>query len=162
MDIGTPVLHVDTEENEYVGQIVGRDHEMRPVWRSKEGKVLRNPDGTLADKQRVKTDVMKTEKVDTGLFNVVGFYRDGTSKFLVVAPEDLQEVPPFNTVPVFSHAPADEDTGIAGGLGAAPPADVPTAPDAAAVANTMTQLVGAVDMNALAAAVVAAMKAQGA
>jgi len=111
MDIGTQVVHTDDEDNTFAGQIVGRDHEMRPVVRAKApkgqvGDVVYNADGTLKDKpDQKKGETVSDEKVETGLFNVVATYRDGHSKFLTLAPDQLKAAPGFEGLPRFSHDP---------------------------------------------------------
>ena len=106
MDIGTPVLHTDADDNTFAGQICGRDFQLRPVVRTKEGEIRRKPDGTLADVPVDSKDTVKTEKVDTGLFVVDATYRDGGHRILIVDPSELLEAPAFATAPVFSHAVA--------------------------------------------------------
>lgn len=108
MDIGTPVLHTDSDENTFAGLICGRDFQMRPVVRTKAGEIRRKPDGTLADVPAAPSDTVKTEKVDSGLFVVDGVYRDGSRRLLIVDPSELLEAPAFGAPPQFSHAVAVE------------------------------------------------------
>lgn len=111
MDIGTPVVHTDDDENTFAGQIVGRDHEMRPVVRSKApkgqvGDVVFNADGTLKDKpDSKKGETVSEERVETGLFNVEATYRDGHKRLLTLAPDQLREPDFSGRVPRFSHDP---------------------------------------------------------
>lgn len=108
MDIGTPVLHTDSDDNTFAGQICGRDFQLRPVVRAEDGTIRRKPDGTLADVPTTPKDTIKTEKVDTGLFVVDGIYRDGQHRLLIVDPSELLEAPAFAKAPVFSHTVAVE------------------------------------------------------
>lgn len=111
MDIGTPVVHTDDDDNTFAGQIVGRDHEMRAVVRAKApkgqvGDVVFNADGTLKEKPDAKKgETISEEKVETGLFNVKATYRDGHQRDLVLAPDQLKVAPGFDGVPRFSHDP---------------------------------------------------------
>ena len=111
MDVGTPVLHLDSDDNLFVGQICGRDFRMQPVWRTKDGKIRRNSDGTLADRASDGKDSMKVEPVETGLFVVNGTYRDGHTRLMVVAPSDLFDAPTFQDKPrPWSHSVEAEST----------------------------------------------------
>lgn len=111
MDIGTPVVHTDDDDNTFAGQIIGRDHEMRAVVRSKApkgqvGDVVFNADGTLKDKPDAKKgETVSDEKVETGLFNVKAIYRDGHERLLVLAPDQLRSPDVSGAVPRFSHDP---------------------------------------------------------
>ncbi len=156
MDIGTVVMHTDADDNTYVGFVVGKDFEMRTVYRSPTGQVRHNPDGTLADKAGSAKDKSTVEKVDTGLFNVQAWHRDGSPVFLVVGPDDLSPVPSFDTPPVFSHVLQDSPASIAGAPAGGAPAPGPDviAVDQPAAAPALT----AADHSAIAAQVVAALK----
>lgn len=108
MDIGTPAVYTDPNQNTYVGLVVAHDFTMRPVWRAKAigaalGAIRFKLDGSglVADGPQAPDDTVATEKVETHLFAFLGFFRDGTTKLFLVAPSDLHPVPGNDAVPIF-------------------------------------------------------------
>lgn len=87
--IGSTGLYIDANDNHYAAQVVGRSFSMKPVSRDAGGAVTTdNAPGSTT----------KVERVESGNFEVVGTFRDGTTKlFSEVPPASLFE--PDTTTP---------------------------------------------------------------
>lgn len=76
--IGSTGLYIDANDNHYAAQIVGVSFKIAPVWRDKDGKIT--TDGAPGATSKI-------ERIESGNFEVVGTFRDGTTKI-------FNEVPP--------------------------------------------------------------------
>jgi hypothetical protein len=113
MDTGTPATYTDPNLNTYSGFIIGHDFTMRNVWRAVSpgpgvlGAIRFKVDGTVADGPAAQSDTVAIEKVETHLFNFIGWFRDGTPKLFVLAPTDLHVDPAVTATPTFHPSPSD-------------------------------------------------------
>jgi hypothetical protein len=113
MDTGTPAIYTDPQANTYVGFVLGHDFTMRNVWRAVSpgpgvlGAIRFKLDGTVADGPAAPSDTVAIEKVETHLFNFLGWFRDGTQKLFVLGAADLHMDPTFSATPVFHPSPSD-------------------------------------------------------
>jgi hypothetical protein len=97
--IGSTGLYVDALENEYAAQIVGRSRATELVWRDATGAKIATPE---SPETAPKGATFKRELVETGNFEIVGTFRDGTTKL-------FSDVPPASIFePEKAPAPAHE------------------------------------------------------
>jgi len=89
--IGSTGLYIDANDNHYAAQVVGKSFSMQTVWRDGAGKQIgvgTPPAGTAIPPGATS----KVEPVESGNFEVVGTFRDGTTKlFSEVPPSQLFE-----------------------------------------------------------------------
>lgn len=77
--IGSVGAYIDADENEYAAQVIGLSFTVGVVWRDAEGKVIATPESPAAAPPGA---VWKAEKIETGKFEILATFRDGTQKVI--------------------------------------------------------------------------------
>lgn len=102
--IGSTGLYIDAKDNHYAATVVGRSFKMQPVWRDSAGNKIgvgTPPPGTAIPPGATS----KEEAVESGNFEIVGTFRDGTTKlFSEIPAAALFE--PDATAPAAPSTPA--------------------------------------------------------
>jgi hypothetical protein len=83
--IGSTGLYVDEKENEYAARVVGRSYKMGPVWRDASGAKIPAP---TPSSPAPAGAIMKEEKIESGNFEIMATFRDGTEKLVSEVPAD--------------------------------------------------------------------------